>query len=183
MRLSETPIAGLYEAESLPVGDSRGRFARLFCADALAPAQRGRAIVQINHSYTQKAGTVRGLHFQHPPAAEGKWIRCLKGCVFDVGVDLRRGSPTFLGHHAVTLDADRFNALFVPEGCAHGFQALSDSCELLYLHTAAYAPELEGGFAHDDPRIGIDWPMPAACISDRDRALPAVPTDFEGLPC
>lgn len=181
--LAPIPIAGLYEATSAPASDDRGAFARLFCAEALADAHAGRPIAQINRSLTRRAGAVRGLHFQRPPMAEGKWIRCLRGRVFDVGVDLRRGSPTFLAHHAVELDAERHNAVFLPEGVAHGFQTLTNDVELLYLHTAPYAPEYEGGVRHDDPRLAIAWPLAVTDLSERDRNHPLLADDFGGLEC
>src|SRR5436305_10593897 len=114
MKLNETPIAGLFEAETTPFEDHRGSFARLFCAEKLRAAQGGRPIVQINHSLTREAGAIRGLHYQRAPQAEAKWVRCLSGRVFDVAVDLRHGSPTFLRWHAVELDSGRRNALFIP---------------------------------------------------------------------
>jgi dTDP-4-dehydrorhamnose 3,5-epimerase len=181
--LAKTPIPGMYVATSRGIHDDRGAFARLFCNEALAPAQAGRPIVQINHSRTRHAGTVRGLHYQRPPHAEGKWVRCLRGQVYDVGVDVRVGSPTYLDHHAVVLDAAVGNAVFLPEGVAHGFQALTDDAELLYLHTAAYAPDHERGLRADDPALAIAWPRPMRGLSERDRAHPLIDPSFEGLPC
>ncbi len=176
-----TPIGGVHEVVAIPHEDARGRFARLFCTRELAGIQGERAIVQVNHSLTRRKGALRGMHFQHPPHAEAKWVRCLRGRVFDVVVDLRRGSPTFLKWHAVELSARRQNALFVPEGCAHGFQTLEDDCELLYLHTAHYAPGHEGGVRWNDPRVGIAWPLPVAEISRRDEAHPLLGEDFLGI--
>lgn len=181
MELSPTPIAGVYEATTTTLGDNRGVFARLFCADELAAAHGGRPIVQINQSITRAVGAIRGLHYQHPPHAEAKWVRCLQGRVFDVAVDLRRGSPTFRRWHAVELDGERRNALFVPEGCAHGFQVLTPDSALLYLHTAAYAPGAEGGVRWNDPAIGVDWPLPAQDMSARDAAHPLLDDAFEGI--
>jgi len=183
MRIAETPLAGMVVAETTIRRDSRGRFMRLFCAQELDAAHGGRPILQINHSVTAKVGAVRGLHFQHPPHAEGKWVRCLAGRVFDVGVDLRRGSDTFLRWHGVELDAGKANAVFLPEGLAHGFQVLEPDSALLYLHTAMYAPDHEDGLRYDDPRIGIEWPLPVTDISDRDRNHPRLDDAFEGLAC
>ena len=181
MHLEPTPLAGVFESQTDARRDDRGRFARLFCAEALAAAHQGRPIVQINHSLTRAAGAIRGLHYQHPPAAEGKWVRCLKGRVFDVAVDLRRGSPTFLRWHGVELDGARMNAVFIPEGCAHGFQVLQADSELLYLHTAAYTPALEGAVRFDDPRVGVAWPRKVTEISERDRSHPLLDDRFEGI--
>ena len=183
IEISETPIPGMFVAKSHAVSDERGAFMRLFCDEALASAQNGRSVVQINHSRTRRAGTVRGLHYQRPPRAEGKWVRCLRGQVYDVGVDIRSGSPTFLDHHAVVLDAALGNAVFLPEGIAHGFQALCDEVELLYLHTAAYAPEHEGGLRVDDPTLALTWPRPVAELSERDANHPLIDETFRGLPC
>lgn len=144
-------------------------------------AHGGRPILQINHSLTHLPGSVRGLHFQHPPKAEAKWVRCLRGRVWDVAVDLRRGSPTFLAWHAVELDSGRMNALFVPEGCAHGFQVLEPDSEMLYLHTAPYTPGLEGAARWDDPRLAIAWPLAVVDVSDRDRSHPFLDMTFEGI--
>lgn len=181
MHLEQTPLAGVFEAHTDARCDDRGRFARLFCAVDLAHAHVGRPIVQINYSQTRAVGAIRGLHYQCPPAAEGKWVRCLNGRVFDVAVDLRRGSPTFLRWHGVELDGARMNAVFIPEGCAHGFQVLQADSELLYLHTAAYTPALEGAVRFDDPRVGIAWPLTVTEISERDRSHPLLDERFEGI--
>jgi len=179
--IQPAPIAGVATVDCTPFKDARGQFARLFCADILAPVFQNRAIVQINHSVTTAQGALRGLHYQRPPAAEGKLIRCLRGRVFDVAVDLRRNSPTFLCHFAVELSADAMNAIFIPEGCAHGFQTLEPGCELLYLHSAPYTPACEGAVRWDDPALNIAWPLPITDISDRDRNHPLLTADFEGL--
>jgi dTDP-4-dehydrorhamnose 3,5-epimerase len=181
MHLEQTPLAGVFEAQTEVRRDDRGRFARLFCAADLAHAHVARPIVQINHSQTRAVGAIRGLHYQWPPAAEGKWVRCLKGRVFDVAVDLRRGSPTFLRWHGVELNSARMNAIFIPEGCAHGFQVLEADSELLYLHTAAYIPALEGAVRFDDPRVDIAWPLSVTEISERDRSHPLLDDAFEGI--
>ncbi len=181
MKLVETPLAGMFETATVPHRDHRGAFGRLFCREALEPAHQGRPIVQINHSRTTSVGAIRGLHFQHPPKAEAKWVRCLRGRVFDVAVDLRRGSASFLRWHAVELDADRMNAVFIPEGFAHGFQVLKPDSELLYLHSESYSPDHEDGLRFDDPRLAIDWPLPARDISNRDGNHPLIDTSFEGI--
>lgn len=181
MKLVATPLPGVYEATTEPRADARGKFARLFCASELEAAHGGRPIVQINHSLTCDVGAIRGLHYQRPPAAEAKWIRCLEGRVWDVAVDLRRGSPTFLHWHAVTLSAEAMNAVFIPEGFAHGFQVLEPSSALLYLHTAPYTVGLEGAVRWDDPRVAIPWPLPPVALSGRDQSHPLLGPNFEGI--
>jgi len=176
-----TAIEGVWTVSSAVRGDNRGSFARLFDRDVLAPIHGGRPIVQVNRSVTAAPGAVRGLHFQRPPRADAKWVRCLRGRVWDVAVDLRRGSPTFLAHTAVELSQEAMNAIFIPEGCAHGFQVLDPDSELLYLHSAPYAPEHEGGLRWDDPVLAIEWPLAVADISERDRNHPLLGADFEGL--
>lgn len=176
----ETPIAGVVALVRKPLGDARGAFERLYCATDLAPVLGDRTVVQINRSLTGEAGTLRGLHFQHPPHAETKFVSCLRGAIFDVAVDLRRGSPTYLAWHGRILSADNHESLVVPEGCAHGFQTLVDGCEVLYLHTAFHAPEAEGGLDACDPGIGVAWPLPVGARSQRDLALPPS-AGFAGL--
>jgi dTDP-4-dehydrorhamnose 3,5-epimerase len=181
MKLLPTPLEGLYEATTVPFGDERGQFARLFCAGELAVAHNSRPIVQINHSITARTGAIRGLHFQRPPHAEVKWVRCLRGRVWDVAVDLRAGSATFLRWHAVVLSAMDRNALFIPEGFAHGFQVQEPDSELLYLHTAAYNPASEGAVRWNDPRLAIAWPLPVTDLSERDRHHPLIEPAFKGI--
>jgi dTDP-4-dehydrorhamnose 3,5-epimerase len=181
MTLTALPIAGAFAADTSGVADHRGGFARLFCDDELAPAFGGRRVVQINQSCTRLRGAIRGMHFQRAPHAEMKLVRCLKGKVWDVLVDLRASSQTFLRWHAEELSEHNRRMLVIPEGCAHGFQVLEPDSELLYLHTAAYRPDAEGGVRFDDPRLAIAWPLPAADLSERDRAHPALTDDFRGL--
>lgn len=179
--LTELPLAGLVLVARQTLGDSRGFLARLFCAEALAGAGWRQPIAQINHTYTARRGTVRGLHFQHPPHAEMKLVSCLRGEVWDVAVDLRAGSPTFLQWHAERLSAANGRALLIPEGFAHGFQALSNDVELLYCHSQAYAPGAEAGLHPADPRLGIAWPLAITELSSRDAGHPPIPSDFEGV--
>ena len=140
-----------------------------------------RHIMQINHSRTRQQGTVRGLHFQYSPHAETKLITCLRGAVFDVAVDIRMGSPTFLTWVGMELSAENNEMILIPEGCAHGFQTLSDGSELLYVHTAPYAPESEGGLHYADPRLAITWPLPLTDISPRDQNQALLSADFAGI--
>jgi dTDP-4-dehydrorhamnose 3,5-epimerase len=181
MKVTQTALAGVVVVETTASTDHRGAFTRLFDEPALAAAIGTRRIVQINHSRTQTAGAVRGMHFQYAPHAEMKLVRCLKGRVWDVAVDLRAGSATFLRWHAEELAPDNARMLVVPEGCAHGFQVLEPGSELLYLHTAPYVPEAEGGVSCNDPRLGISWPLPVADLSQRDRNFPALTADFSGI--
>lgn len=179
--VSDTPIAGLKVVERTRRSDERGFLARMFCAEELAAAGWTRGIAQINHTLTRRRGVIRGMHFQRPPHAEAKLVMCLRGSVWDVAVDLRAGSPTFLRWHAAVLSADNGRALLIPEGCAHGFQALSDDAELLYLHSAAYSPDSEGGVNALDPRLAIQWPEPVADRSQRDRDHEMLASDFQGI--
>lgn len=181
MKILDTPLAGVKIAQSVPHRDARGAFTRLFCAEELQPVLGQRQIVQINHSRTSRIGAVRGMHFQHPPHAEMKMIRCLRGRVVDVAVDLRAGSATFLQWHAVELTQDDAQMLVIPEGFAHGFQVLEPDSELLYLHTAFYNPSSEGGLRHDDPRLAITWPLPPQDLSPRDLSHPLLSADFTGV--
>jgi dTDP-4-dehydrorhamnose 3,5-epimerase len=181
MKVWPTHIDEVVVVESLLFTDHRGTFSRLFCQRELASILGQRSIVQVNHSCTLTVGAIRGMHYQYPPHAEMKLVRCLKGRVWDVAVDLRRGSSTFLRWHAEELTADNRRMLVVPEGCAHGFQVLDAGSELLYLHTNYYAPPAEIGVRFDDARISIAWPLPPTDLSDRDRWHPALPEDFGGL--
>jgi len=172
MRFVPTVLEGVVEVRAEPHADDRGLFARTFCAREFEAAGLSRVVAQANVSFNARAGTLRGLHFQRPPAAEAKLVRCTRGRVFDVAVDLRPGSPTFLRHVAVVLDADERNALYVPEGCAHGYLTLADACEVAYQVSEFYAPGAEGGLRWDDPRLGIRWPETIRSISAKDAAWP-----------
>jgi len=181
MKIHRTPLSGLTLLETIPIQDERGRFVRVFCEQDHAELRPGLHWPQINFSQTARMGTVRGMHFQHPPAAEAKLIRCLRGRVFDVAVDLRHGSATFLRWHAVELSEDRPMQVFIPEGFAHGFQALTDDVQLLYLHTTPWSREHEGRLRHDDPMLAIDWPLPVTQISEKDRDAPLIDGGFNGV--
>jgi dTDP-4-dehydrorhamnose 3,5-epimerase len=176
-----TPIEGLQVIERLPVGDERGFLERMFCQETFKSILQQKTIRQINHTRTCKEGTVRGLHFQYPPYAEMKIISCLKGEVWDVAVDLRMGSPTFLRHHGVKLSENNFQSLLIPEGFAHGFQALKPDCEMLYFHTADFKTDAEGSLNALDPRLAIVWPRLLALRSARDFSHPLLPIEFSGI--
>lgn len=179
--IEQTDIAGIFSVTRRRLADERGFLSRLFEPEELAAAGWRGAIAQINETGTTRAGTVRGLHFQHPPHGEMKLVSCLSGRIFDVAVDLRRGSPTYLRSVALELSQENGRALLIPEGCAHGFQALTDDVRMLYLHSAPYAAAFEGGFDALDPALAIAWPLPVANRSPRDEALARVTADFEGL--
>lgn len=181
MILQATSIADLFIAETEPRTDSRGQFARWFCCQELAKVLGSRSIRQINHSRTASVGALRGMHFQSSPNAEMKMVRCLKGKVFDVAVDLRMNSSTFLCWHGEELSPENARMMVIPEGFAHGFQVLEANSELLYLHTAMYCKQSERGVRFDDSRIGIQWPLPISEISDRDRNHPLLSDSFLGL--
>ena len=181
LTIFDLPPPGLKRIERRRLGDSRGFLTRLFCANELRHAGWSGLVAQINHTYTARRGTVRGLHFQHPPHAEMKLVSCIRGGVWDVAVDLRHGSPTFLRWHAERLSADNNLALLIPEGFAHGFQALSDDTELIYCHSAPYAPDAESGLNVSDPRLAIAWPLPLDGLSARDEKLPFLDDTFAGV--
>ena len=181
MKLTSTPIAGLHLAESAPVADHRGALTRFYCERALSAALGPRRIVQINHTRTHVVGAIRGMHLQRPPHAEMKFVRCVKGRVWDVTVDLRARSPTFLKWHAEELSPENGRMMIIPEGCAHGFQVLEADSELLYLHTAFYTPDSEGGFSCHDIAFNIHWPLPAADLSKRDASHQPIAPHFTGI--
>jgi len=178
----DTPLAMLKVIQRKPIGDSRGYFERLFCDEELAELLNGRVIRQINHTLTEKTGTVRGLHYQRQPHAEMKFVACLKGEVYDVAVDLRAGSPTFLHSYAEVLSEGNWKTIMIPEGFAHGFQTLRENCELLYFHTETYTPEAETGLHAMDPALAIQWPLSVTEQSTRDQQHPMIDHNtFKGV--
>lgn len=180
-RIHSTPLQGVTLLERKPRTDNRGFFERVFCADDLREAGFHKPIAQINRSFTRQLGTVRGLHFQYPPHAETKVVSCLQGEMFDVAVDLRSGSPTFLCWHGEVLSRDNHRTLIIPEGFGHGFQTLSEDCEVLYLVTAAYAQQAEDGINPQDETLAIAWPAEISEISERDAKMPRITKDYKGL--
>jgi dTDP-4-dehydrorhamnose 3,5-epimerase len=177
----ETAIPPVKVIRRQPTHDSRGFFERLFCAAEFSALTKSKPLVQINHTRTLSQGIVRGLHYQRPPHAENKFVTCIRGEVFDVAVDIRRSSPTFLHWHSEHLSDANFKTMFIPEGFAHGFQALSPECELLYFHTAPYQASAEGAVNARDPLINIRWPEQITEMSPRDLAQPMLIAPFEGL--
>lgn len=172
MTFHETPIAGAYLIELSEHRDDRGFFSRAFCRDEFLARGLNPTVAQANLSYSQRRGTLRGLHYQAPPAAECKLVRCIRGAIYDVIVDVRPASPSYLCHFGVELSADNRLALYVPEGVAHGCQTLCDATELFYLVSAPYTPGCERGLRYDDPALKITWPLPVSAISAKDAAWP-----------
>jgi dTDP-4-dehydrorhamnose 3,5-epimerase len=164
-------LDGAYEISPKLLRDERGYFTRVFCADAFAANNLNTSWVQANTSFSLARGTVRGLHFQRPPASEVKLVRCVHGSIMDVIVDLRSGSPTFGRHEMVELDAAKQNAVYIPKGFAHGFQTLVDNAQLFYMHSQAYYAALESGLNPFDADLSIKWPIPVSAISQRDQTF------------
>lgn len=181
MIFSPTALAGSFVIDLKAFSDDRGWFARYYCKDEFRQIGHDAEWVQMNHSFSAKKGTVRGMHFQWAPHREIKLVRCIAGAVFDVIVDLRKNSPTFLQWFGTELSAENKRSLYIPEGFAHGFQCLEDDCELLYHHSAFYQPGAEAGIRYDDPAIGIGWPLPVTVISERDSSHPLLDKEFKGV--
>jgi dTDP-4-dehydrorhamnose 3,5-epimerase len=172
MQFEALAIAGAFRVTSQPIGDERGWFARAFCQRDLAEHGVDFQVRQINRSFNQRAGTVRGFHFQFPPHAEHKFLRCVHGSLLDVLVDLRPESPTFLQTEQLELRAEDHQAVLIPERCCHAIQTLSDGTEILYQVSAYYAPQAEFGLRWNDPRLAIDWPLEVTEISAKDAGWP-----------
>ncbi|HWK05333.1 MAG TPA: dTDP-4-dehydrorhamnose 3,5-epimerase [Puia sp.] len=181
MRFIPTPLAGAYIVEPEAFSDNRGWFMRVYCKNEFAAIGHTKEWVQMNHSFNNTRGTIRGLHFQPPPYEEIKLVRCIAGAVFDVIVDLRKDSPTLLQSYGVELSAANRKMIYIPGGFAHGFQVLKDNSELLYLHSGFYTPGAEGGMRYDDPVLDIKWPLPVSVISDRDAQHSLLTENFKGI--
>ncbi len=179
--IGKTKRPSLYLLERKPQTNEHGWFERMYGTADLAGVMGSRGIVQVNRTLTRTRASVRGMHYQVQPSAEAKIVSCLRGAVFDVAVDLRRDSPTFLRWHSETLSAENCRSLFIPEGFAHGFQTVVDDCELLYFHTAAYEPAAERGVHPLDPRVAIAWPLPIVHLSERDASQRALAPEFDGI--
>jgi dTDP-4-dehydrorhamnose 3,5-epimerase len=176
MRIETTPIAGVAVVQVDRLSDERGFFARAFDRDAFAEAGLETELVQANISWNERAGTLRGMHYQLPSAPEAKLVRCTRGALVDQVVDVRPGSPTYLQHVTVELTADNRTALYVPPMFAHGFQTLVDGTEASYNVSAPYTPGVERGLRHDDPDLHLEWPLPVSVISAKDAAWPLLAT-------
>lgn len=172
MHIITTALPGVYLVQLQRIEDERGSFARSFCRREFAEHGLDPVVAQCNVSHNRAAGTLRGLHYQLPPAAEAKLVRCTRGAIFDVAVDLRPSSPFFGRWYGAELSAANDTLLYIPKGCGHGFQTLVDDTEVAYQMSEFYAPALAGGVRYDDPAIGIAWPLPVTAISERDRTQP-----------
>jgi dTDP-4-dehydrorhamnose 3,5-epimerase len=172
MIFTETVLAGAFVIDIEARGDSRGFFARAFCQEEFADHGLKPVIAQANLAFNNEKGTLRGMHFQFPPAAETKLVRCTRGAILDIIVDLRPESPTFLEHVEVELTADNHRALYVPERFAHGYQTLEAATETSYQVGEFYTPSMEGGLRYDDPRLGLTWPLAIGELSEKDAAWP-----------
>jgi dTDP-4-dehydrorhamnose 3,5-epimerase len=180
-KLRPQGIEGVMLVERERLEDERGYFSRLFCEDELQASGWPGPVAQINHSLTLKRGTVRGMHYQYPPHLEAKIVTCLRGVAWDVALDLRAGSPTFLRWCAVELSPENRLSLLVPAGCAHGFQALTDEVELVYCTSTPYVADADSGVNPLDPVVSIDWPLAVSVLSDKDRLRPMIGPAFGGL--
>jgi dTDP-4-dehydrorhamnose 3,5-epimerase len=181
MKIEQTKIAGVAIIHSEPFTDNRGFFNRVFCQKELEAIRSDIVIAQINHSMTKTKGTIRGLHFQYQPYSEMKIVRCIKGSIFDVAVDLRKGSCSFLQWHGEILSAENMKALVIPEGCAHGIQSLEDNTEMIYISASPFCREAENGIRYDDPKVAIQWPLDRTIISEKDLSYSFIPNDYEGI--
>ncbi len=175
MIFRDTEIPGITVVELDKRADERGFFARSYCAREFADHGIAMGVAQCNVSLNDKRGTLRGLHYQAAPSTETKLIRCTRGAIFDVAVDLRPESPTYRRWIGIELDADAHRAMFIPSGCAHGFQTLSDAAEVFYLMGEAYDPALDRGVRWNDPALAIKWPLEPTVISKRDAGFPSLP--------
>ena len=181
MVFRETRIDGLYLIELTPFEDQRGFFSRIFCKREFESAGLVTEYVQTNHSITHKSGSIRGLHYQRSPYMEVKLITCIKGEVWDVVVDLRENSPTYLQHFGVQLSETNRQMIYIPQGFAHGFQTLKDHSSLIYQHSEYYHPESEDGLKYDDPALGIQWPQEVTNISIKDENYSWIDDKFERI--
>lgn len=181
MIFNPTKLAGAFTIDVQPFQDSRGFFTRTFCEKEFAAQGLVQHFVQANHSGTQGKGVIRGMHFQHAPHGEVKLVKCVQGSIFDVIVDVRAGSPTFLQWFGAELNAENKRMMYVPAGFAHGFQSLSDYSEITYLVSAFYNKESEGGIKYDDAAVGIEWPVAVSLVSDKDLKIPLIDASFSGV--
>lgn len=177
----KTPLSGLFVVRRKPILDNRGYFTRFFCAEEFKEVGFDQPVVQMNYTYTKQKGVVRGMHYQEHPSTEVKMVSCLNGEIYDVAVDLRRNSPTFLKWHAEILSAENQTCLYIPKGFAHGFQAIKENCAVFYMHSNEYNPGLAKGVNATDPALSIKWPEPISDRSYNDVSLDPIGASFEGL--
>ena len=181
MKFIETSLKGAFIIKPQAYEDRRGVFERIFCEKEFKEINHSTKLVQINYSLTNRKGTVRGMHYQNPPMAETKLVKCLRGSIYDVIIDLRKGSDTFLKWYGETLSSKNRRMIYIPEGFAHGFQTLEKNCELLYFHTKFYSPDYEKAIRFDDPRVGINWLTDITETSKRDKSHPLLPEHYKGI--
>ena len=181
MNFTPTPLQGSFVVEPTGVTDDRGWFGRIFCKKEFDEIGHDKEWVQLNHSSTNKKGTVRGMHFQIHPYGEIKMVKCVSGAVYDVIIDLRKDSPTYLKWFGQELSSVNRKMLYIPERFAHGFQTLTDQCDLIYFHSEYYVPNAEGGIRYDDPSIRIQWPQNIILVSERDSSHPYLDENFKGI--
>lgn len=181
MIFTPTVLAGSFVIEPSVFEDDRGWFARFYCKNEFEAIGHKKEWVQLNHSFTKEKGTIRGMHYQLYPFREIKMVKCIAGAAYDVIIDLRKNSPTFLKWFGTELSAKNKRMLYIPEGFAHGFQCLQDNCELIYHHSEFYAPNSEAGVKYNDPMINISWPLPVANLSPRDESHAPLKENFKGI--
>jgi dTDP-4-dehydrorhamnose 3,5-epimerase len=181
MIFNPLPLAGAFTIDVEPFTDNRGFFTRTFCEKEFAQHQLVQHFVQSNHSGTNGKGVIRGMHFQHAPHCEVKLVKCVQGSIYDVIVDVRKDSPTFLQWYGAELSAENKRMMYVPAGFAHGFQSLSDYSEIVYMVSNFYNKESEGGVRYDDPAVNIQWPLEVTLLSDKDKAIPLIDEQFKAV--
>jgi dTDP-4-dehydrorhamnose 3,5-epimerase len=181
MNFIPTPLKGSFVVELKVHDDARGWFARTYCKNEFAQIDHNKEWVQMNHSFTSLKGTIRGMHYQRPPHAEIKMVRCIAGAVYDIIIDLRKDSPTYLNWFGTELSAANKKMIYIPEGFAHGFQTLADDTELVYQHAQFYEPGAEEGILHNDITLNIQWPLQVTALSDRDKKHPIIDSNFKAI--
>ena len=181
MIFNPSPLVGAYTIDVTPFQDNRGFFTRFFCEKEFAEHNLVQHFVQANHSGTNGKGVIRGMHFQHSPFCEVKLVKCVQGAIFDVIVDVRKDSPTFLKWFGAELSAENKRMMYVPAGFAHGFQSLTDYSEITYMVSNFYSKESESGIRFNDEIVGINWPLPVSLVSEKDQAIPLVDSNFAAV--
>ena len=181
MTFTPLTLKGSYLVSVVPFEDERGWFARTYCKNEFEEIAHTKEWVQMNHSFTKQKGTIRGMHYQLPPYSEIKLVRCIAGSIYDVIIDLREQSSTYLQWFGTELSAKNKQMMYIPEGFAHGFQTISDDCELIYLHSQFYQPGVEKGIRYNDPQLNIEWPETVTVISERDTQHPLLDMNFKGI--
>lgn len=181
MDIKPTTLMGLYIIQPSILSDDRGFFTRIFCKNMFSAIGFNKEFVQFNHSFNVRKGTIRGMHFQTSPFSETKMIRCIKGSINDVAIDLRENSPTFLEHFSIKLSESNMLSILIPEGFAHGFQTLEDNSIILYHHTQFYTPKADAGVRFDDPKLNLKWTLPPVMVSSKDKSYKLINKNFKGI--